>query len=136
MTTAELRDFLSEEFPQSSVVVEEVADGVARVRQEIMQRHLRPGNTVSGPVLMSVADTAPYAVILAEIGRVPLAVTTNLSITFVNKPRADRDVLGEAKLLKLGKRLAVAEVKIYSEGQPALVALATVTYSIPPNSGP
>jgi uncharacterized protein (TIGR00369 family) len=136
MTTAELRDFLSEEFPQSSVVVEEVADGVARVRQEIMQRHLRPGNTVSGPVLMSVADTATYAVILAEIGRVPLAVTTNLSITFVNKPRADRDVLGEAKLLKLGKRLAVAEVKIYSEGQPALVALATVTYSIPPNSGP
>lgn len=134
LTTEEVRKLLAEQFPQSGVAVERVGDGSSRVRQEIDFEHLRPGGTVSGPVLMGVADTATYAALLAEIGRVPLAVTTSLHIDFLRKPAADRAVLGEARLVKLGRRLAVAEVRLFSEGREAPVALASVTYSIPPDS--
>jgi uncharacterized protein (TIGR00369 family) len=131
MNADELRKFFAEEFPQAEVTIEAVGDRHARVRQEIATDHLRPGGTVSGPVLMGVADTATYAAILGEIGRVPLAVTTSLNINFVRKPLPARAIVGEASLLKLGKRLAVAEVRIFSDGESELVAHATVTYSIP-----
>lgn len=130
-----LRDLLDEVYPQSSATIEAVGEGHARVRQAIGREHLRPGDTVSGPVLMAVADWAAYAAILGEIGRVPLAVTTNLNISFMRKPAAGRAIVGEATLLKLGRRLAVAEVRIFSEGEDALVAHAQVTYSIPPPGG-
>jgi uncharacterized protein (TIGR00369 family) len=131
MDVDELQKFLAEEFPQTDVTIEAVGGRHARVRQEIANDHLRPGGTVSGPVIMGVADTATYAAVLAEIGRVPLAVTTSLNINFVRKPSPDRAIVGEASLLKLGKRLAVAEVRIFSDGESELVAHATVTYSIP-----
>lgn len=127
-----LRELLAEVYPQSSAGIEAVGDGRARVRQPIGPEHLRPGDTVAGPVLMAVADWAAYAAILGEIGRVPLAVTTNLNISFLRKPAPERAIVGEATLLKLGRRLAVAEVRIYSEGESAPVAHAQVTYSIPP----
>ncbi len=130
----ELQRFLDTEFPQTTVRVESVGNDFARVRQEIGEAHLRPGGTVSGPVMMSVADTATYAALLAQIGRVPLAVTTNLNIHFLRKPAPDCAIVAEANLIKRGKRLVVAEVRIYSEGHPALVAHASVTYSIPPGS--
>jgi uncharacterized protein (TIGR00369 family) len=72
-----------------------------------------------------------YVAVLASIGPVPLAVTTNLNINFLRKP-AQRDLIAECKLIKLGKRLAVGEVQIRSEGEDELVAHATATYSIPP----
>jgi len=132
LSAAELGAFLAEAFPQTTVTVEASGAGFARVRQRVGPEQLRPGGTVSGPVLMGAADTATYAALLASIGRVPLAVTTQLSIHFMRKPEASHDVLAEARLLKLGSRLAVAEVRITSEGSDALVAHATVTYSIPP----
>jgi uncharacterized protein (TIGR00369 family) len=90
----------------------------------------RPGGTVSGPALMALADTALYAVLLGRIGKVALAVTTSFNINFLRKP-GPADILAEAKILKLGKRLAVMECHLYSEGQAEPVAHATGTYSIP-----
>ena len=91
---------------------------------------LRPGGTIAGTTMMALADFAPYVAILRAIGWVPLAVTTNLSINFLKKP-APRDLFAEARLIKLGKRLAVADIGIRSEGEDDLVAHATSTYSIP-----
>jgi len=113
------------------VAIEALGKKSARVRFRIDRRHLRPGDTVSGPALMALADVAMYAALLGEIGLVPLAVTTNLNINFLRKP-AQRDVIGEARLLKVGKQLAVGEVALYSEGDPEPVAHVTSTYSIPP----
>lgn len=92
---------------------------------------LRPGGTIAGPVLMALADYAMYAVTLSMVGRVALAVTTNLNINFLRRP-APRDVLAEARILKLGKRLAVSEVTLRSEGEAEAVAHVTGTYSLPP----
>jgi acyl-coenzyme A thioesterase PaaI-like protein len=92
---------------------------------------LRPGGTISGPVMMAVADFTMYVAVLSAVGWVPLAVTTNLNINFLKKPGA-RDLLAEAKLIKLGKRLAVGEVALRSDGDDELVAHVTSTYSIPP----
>ena len=132
MTVVELRDFLAREFPQSPVAIDTVARHHASVRQRIGPAQLRPGGTVSGPTMMALADTAAYVAILAMIGPVALAVTTNLSITFMRKPAANADLIADARLLKLGRRLAVAEIGLHSEGDESLVAHATVTYSIPP----
>ena len=94
--------------------------------------HLRPGGTVSGPSMMMLADLTVYAAILNTIGSVVLAVTTNLNINFLRKPEPDKNLVGESKLMKVGKRLIVGEVSIYSENDPEIVAHATCTYSVPP----
>jgi uncharacterized protein (TIGR00369 family) len=128
----ELQAFFTREFPQASVTIEQLEPGRARVRQTIGHEQLRPGGTVSGPVMMAVADSASYAAILSRIGIVPLAVTTSLNINFLRKPSADAAIVGDASILKLGRLLAVCEVRIYSEGGAEPVANATVTYAIPP----
>ena len=115
--------------------VEKVADMFAQVRLKYDARHLRPGGTISGPSMMSLADSAMYIAVLAMIGPVALAVTTNLNINFLRKP-AQADIIAHARLLKLGKRLAVGEVTMFSEEDPEPVAHATVTYSIPPERNP
>ncbi len=86
---------------------------------------------MSGPSLMALADSAAYLLILSMIGPVALAVTTSLNINFLRKP-APRDILAEARILKLGSRLAVADVAMFSDGDAEPVAHATVTNSIPP----
>ena len=101
------------------------------MRQAFRQRSVRPGGTISGPVMMALADFAMYVAVLAAIGPVPLAVTINLNIYFLRKA-APRDLLAEARLLKLGKRLATGEVTICSQGEAEPVAHVTSTYSIPP----
>jgi len=100
------------------------------VRQTYQAQFIRPGGTISGPTMMALADFAMYVGLLASIGPVPLAVTTNLNINFLRKPAA-RDLIAECRLLKLGKRLAVGEVTIGSEGMDEPVAHVTSTYSIP-----
>lgn len=124
--------FMAREFPQSKVTVEEVGEGKARVRQAIGSDDLRPGGTVSGPVLMKVADVALYVAILGKIGLNALTVTTNLNINFLNKPSSTRDVIGVCELIKVGKRLVVGQVSLYSDGVEDPVAHAVGTYSIPP----
>lgn len=130
-TKAELAAFLKKEFPQTKCTVVEVGNKSATIRHEIGVQELRPGGTVSGPVLMTVADVALYVAILGEIGIVPLAVTTSLTINFMRKPPADRAIIGVCKLMKLGKSLAVGEVSLYSEGLDEPVAHVVGTYSIP-----
>jgi uncharacterized protein (TIGR00369 family) len=135
MTRDEIEAFLEREFPQvhaggRTYSVEEVGPLSARVRMAYHERHLRPGGTLSGPSMMALADLGLYVAILAQIGPVALAVTTNLSFNFLRKP-AQRDLIGECRLLKLGKRLAVGEVGMRSDGQTEIVCHATGTYSIP-----
>ena len=135
LTHSELERFLRNEFPQvfkagSGLSIEEIWHGGAQVRQAYREDFIRPGGTISGPTMMALADFAMYVAVLASIGAVPLTVTTNLSINFLRKPSA-ADLLAEAKLMKLGKRLAVGEVAIRLAGGVELVAHATSTYSIP-----
>jgi uncharacterized protein (TIGR00369 family) len=130
-----LAQFLRAEFPQvfnpaSGLAIEAVWHGGARVRQAYREAFLRPGGTISGPTMMALADFAMYAAVLSAIGPVPLAVTSSLTINFLRKPAA-ADLVAEAKLLKLGKRLAVGDVGIRSGESAGLVAHATSTYSIP-----
>lgn len=128
----EMAAWFKSEFPQSRYEIEDFTDDCIVVRHKVSERDLRPGGTVSGPTMMALADTAIYVALLREIGFVALAVTTSLNFNFLRKPVAERDLLGECKLLKLGKSLAVGEVSIYSEGDDAPVAHAVGTYSIPP----
>jgi acyl-coenzyme A thioesterase PaaI-like protein len=131
-TREEVAAFIAAEFPQTRCTIRDVGNAGATVLHEVGPGELRPGGTVSGPVLMSVADVALYVAILGEIGIVPLTVTTSLSINFLRKPPADRSIVGVCKLMKLGKTLAVGEVALYSEGLHDPVAHAVGTYSIPP----
>mgnify|MGYP006286089937 CR=1 FL=1 len=131
-TRAELAGFMAREFPQSKCRLEEVGGRAATVRHPVGPDELRPGGTVSGPVLMATADVALYLAILGEIGIVPLTVTTSFNINFLRKPAADADVIGACRLMKLGRTLAVGEVHLYSEGVPEPVAHAVGTYAIPP----
>ncbi|HEX4153484.1 MAG TPA: PaaI family thioesterase [Steroidobacteraceae bacterium] len=128
---AEIVEFLAREFPQSKCRVLEVGDGSATIAHEVGTDELRPGGTVSGPVLMTVADVALYVALLGRIGIVPLAVTTNLTINFLRKPSADKRIVGVCNLIKVGKAQAVGEVRLYSEGSDGMVAHAVGTYSIP-----
>ncbi len=135
MTAAELEAFFREVFPQMYVHgpiwhVEDLGAGSARLRLDYHESQLRPGGTISGPAMFTLADLALYAAVLGAIGPVALAVTTNLTINFLRKP-APGPLWGDCRLLKLGKRLAVGDVTILSQiGGPA-VAHATGTYSIP-----
>ena len=131
-TKADIIDFLTREFPQSRCVVEEVGDRSATVTHHVGTDHLRPGETVSGPLLMTVADVALYVAILGTIGIVPLAVTTGLTINFLRKPAAGRPIVGVCRLMKVGRALVVGEVALYSQGNDEMVAHAVGTYSIPP----
>jgi len=92
---------------------------------------VRPGGTLSGPTIMSLADAAMYAVVLGRLGRVEMAVTSNLNINFLAKPKPV-DLLAEARILRLSKRQAVCEVQLYSLGaEDELVAHVTGTYALP-----
>src|SRR5262249_52572408 len=113
MTVKELERFLLAEFPQvfhsdSGLAIEAVWERGCRVRQAFRQVSVRPGGTISGPTMMPLADFAMYVAVLAAIGPVPLAVTINLNINFLRKP-APADLVAEARLFKLGKRLAMGE---------------------------
>ena len=135
MSVAELEQFLRVEFPQAfsngNIRVERADGETCLLRERYSDRMLRPGGTVSGPTLMALADCAMYVVVLSAIGPVGLAVTTNLNINFLRKGQAGRDVLAEAKILKLGKRLAVGEVTLLAGNSPDPIAHVTTTYSIP-----
>lgn len=128
-----LEAFLIEAFPQvaDDFRVEDVTEARVTVRLKVTERHLRPGGTVSGPAMFALADLSVYLAILARIGPKALAVTTNASLDFMRKPAAGMDLIAEARLLKLGRKLAVGDVLIFSEGTEPPVARAAMTYSLP-----
>ncbi|MGL5113861.1 MAG: PaaI family thioesterase [Beijerinckiaceae bacterium] len=136
MTVAEMEAFLDREFPEIHeggriFSVEEVGFGAARMRMQYHARNLRPGGTLSGPSMFTLADLAFYVAVLGALGPVALAVTTNLNINFLRKP-APRDLIAHCRLLKIGKQLAVGEATLFSDGEPEPVAHVTGTYSVPP----
>jgi uncharacterized protein (TIGR00369 family) len=104
--------------------------GCATVRMPFDPTFVRPGGTISGPALMALTDYGMYAALMGAIGRVEMAVTTNININFLRKPAA-RDVLAECRVIKLGRSLSVIDVMLYSEGDDRPVAHATGTYAIP-----
>ena len=129
----ELQAILTNAFPDVDTPhVEVVTDETVIVSYAVLDRHGRPGGTLAGPVMMSLADTAAWVAIMSQIGPVVLAVTTSLHIDFLRKPQLT-DLMARTRMLKLGKRLAVVDVDLYSRGEAELVAKAQVTYSIPPS---
>jgi uncharacterized protein (TIGR00369 family) len=134
VTIEALENFLQNEFPQVNFIIERIGEKSATIRKKINHDHLRPGGTVSGPVLMELADVALYVAILSEIGLVPLAVTTSFNINFLRKPSSEKDLIAKCNLIKVGKLLAIGEVSIHSEGSVEPVAHAVGTYAIPPAS--
>lgn len=133
LTKDALVAFLHKEFPQvaDDLAIDGMTEHGLTVRLKVGTHHLRPGGTVSGPSLFMVADAGFYLALLAQIGPVALAVTTNASIDFLRKPASDKDILGETTIMKLGKRLAVGQVLLRSDGSDAIVARANLTYAIP-----
>jgi uncharacterized protein (TIGR00369 family) len=136
MTPDDLHRFLDEHFPQAThldLKVEHLDDRSIRVRLPADERHLRPGGTISGPTLVWLADLGFYLLLLGRLGAVSQAVTTNLNINFMRRPEP-ADLVGEGKLMKVGKTLAVSDFTIWSEGAEDPVAHATLTYAIPPQA--
>lgn len=146
MTAEQIDAFIRQHFPQAGMGtgfrIEAVEPMSATLRLLYSDQHLRPGGTISGPAMFTLADLVMYVAILGEIGvgddpnraglsAGALSVTTNLNINFLRKP-AQRDLIGTARLMKLGQRLAVGEVWMTSEGENDPVAHATATYSVPP----
>lgn len=133
MSASEVEAYIEEVFPQVADYefrIENLEVGKISVSMKTSDAHLRPGGTISGPTMFTLADCASYLIVLAHIGKVALAVTTNLNINFISKPEGD--LIADTTLLKLGKRLAVCEISIKTKEQEKLVAHATATYSIPP----
>ena len=132
MTKEELNDFLEKEFPQVNKNFEilKVSNKNFSMLMHISSEHLRPGATVSGPTMFLLADVTFYLATLSVIGPKSLTVTTNCSINFLKKPN-EKNLISEARILKLGKTLSVGDVLIYSEDIDEPVAHASLTYSIP-----
>ncbi|MGA8956440.1 MAG: PaaI family thioesterase [Pseudolabrys sp.] len=135
MNADQIARLLHEVFPQGfypgcGLMIERVDYADIRVRRHFQEGYIRPGGTISGPTMMELADFAMYVVVFSAVGPQPLAVTTNLNINFLRKP-GKGDLIAEARLMKVGKRLAVGEVTIFSEGSSEPVAHVTSTYSIP-----
>jgi uncharacterized protein (TIGR00369 family) len=136
LSAAEVAAFLKREFPQidhMDLQIEKLEPGAARLRMPHSERNLRPGGTISGPTMMALADASAYVLLLGMLGPVALAVTTSLTINFLRRPEP-ADLVCEIGLLKLGRRLAVLEARIYA-GRTEPVAHVTATYSIPPTDG-
>ena len=135
LDAAEIARRLTTEFPQvfgpgGSMRIETAAPMSARIRLAVAARHLRPGNTVSGPAMFELADCALYVAVLATVGWVPLAATTSLTLNFLARPPV-RDLIADCRLLRVGRTLAVGEASIRSDGDDALLAHATGTYVLP-----
>ena len=130
---SELSSYLDEVFPQvvNSYRIVDLQEGYARVIQNITHENLRPGGTVSGPTIFSLVDIGMYILLLAHIGKEPLAVTTNCSIDFLKKPTMDEELFADCNLLKLGKTLVVGEVLVKSSEKEALLARSSITYYRP-----
>ncbi len=135
-TIEELSKYVEEIFPQikDDFEILEISEQGSHVKLNVTFKHLRPGNTVSGPSIFYLVDCSAYMAVCANLGKEALAVTTNCSIDFMQKPSGDKDITAICELLKVGKSLVVADSKVYSEGVEKPVARATITYSIPPKN--
>lgn len=133
---ARIESLIDDRFPQIHaggriLSVEDIGNRTARVRMRRHDRIIRPGGTVSGPAMFTLADFSVYVAIIATLGEPGFeAVTTNLNINFLTKPEA-RDMIASVRLIRLGRRLAVGEAQLYSDGVEDMVAHAIATYALP-----
>jgi uncharacterized protein (TIGR00369 family) len=136
LDAARIQGLIDTHFPQiqsggRSFLVEAVGERSARVRLKADGRHTRPGGTIAGPAMFALADLGMYVAIIAALGEAGFeAVTSGLSINFLAKPEP-ADMTAVVKLIRVGRRLAVGEVELYSEGVPDMVAHAVATYALP-----
>ena len=130
-TREEIADFMARAFPASLFTIEQATSKAAVIRRPVTTDDLRPGNTVSGPTLMALADTALYVAIHATLGITPHAVTSSMNINFLRRPAGDRALVAVCRLLRVGRTLVVGEVSILSEGDEEPVAHVVGSYSIP-----
>lgn len=134
LNAKEIEDSIKEWVPMAADIglnIEEVRHAYARIRIPFQDKHIRPGGTISGPVMMTAGDTAMYVAILGSLGEMAMAVTSNLNINFLKRPD-QLDLIAEANIIKLGKRIAFCEVAIRCDGSEELVAHVTGSYSLPP----
>jgi uncharacterized protein (TIGR00369 family) len=134
ITIDEFNDLLAREMGwavDSGLSLESLGEGEAVMRLRYSDALIRPGGSISGPAMMMLADAVMYPTLMSAIGLVKMAVTTNFNINFLLKPEL-ADLIAHGRALKIGRRLAVLEVDIFSDGLEAPVAHATGTYSIPP----
>jgi uncharacterized protein (TIGR00369 family) len=137
LSAAGVTRLIDEHFPQihdgpGRVTIESLVTGSAQVRMHQDPSMVRPGGTVSGPVMFKLADFAIYVALLGHLGDAGLqAVTTSMTMNFLSRP-SPADLTAKARLIKVGRRLAISDVEIYSEGRPDMVAHATGTYALPP----
>lgn len=110
--------------------VEAIGYGTARLRLRFEARQLRPGGSIAGPVMFTLADTTLYALVMSVAGPVVEAVTTDLGIRYLARP-GRADLIADGRLLKTHGRLLVGEVTFRSEGKDDPVAHATGTYVVP-----
>ena len=130
-TVQEIKAFMDSAFPNNKLMIESVGNKHAVIRSSVAKSDLRPGNTVSGPFMMTLVDTALYVAIHGELGLVALAVTSSININFLRKPNGNCDVIAKCNLIKVGKKLVVGEVYLYSDGEEEPIAHAVGTYSLP-----
>ena len=132
LSADELTDHLHTAFPGAEVEdrmrVDEVTDTSIRIRMRIDAGNLRPGATVSGPTVFTLVDTVAWLVTLARLGPGRDAVTSSVSIHYLRRPE-QADLVGEGRLLRMGRRFSVTDVIVFSEGVADPVAQATVTYA-------
>lgn len=130
----QIQALLRQHFPQvtDEISIDHLHEDNAQIRLHTLDKHLRPGGTVSGPAMFLLADVAAYIAILSRVGARTQAVTTSANIDFLRKPKAQADILAQTRVLKIGTQLAVVDVLLYSEGETAAVARAAMTYSLPP----
>ena len=114
---------------------EELSRGHCRIRLLFHEGQLRPGGTIAGPVMFTLADTVLYALTMSVAGLEPLAVTSDLTLHFLRKP-APVDLIGVGRLLKASGRRLMGDVSIFSDGEERPVAHATGSYAVPSRSKP
>ena len=134
MSKSELELFMKKEFSQVSknFKILDLDLGSISMKMNVLNEHLRPGDTISGPTMFLLADISFYLATLSLIGPKSLTVTTNCSINFLRKPNK-HDLTSKARVLKIGKTLSVGDVLIYSLDKTKPVAHASLTYLIPKN---
>lgn len=137
LTAAELERLAIEDVPFAGglgVKIVRVGAGHVVAKLAYQEDFVRPGGTIAGPVMMALADLVMWGVVMSLIGPVKLAVTTNFNINFLRRP-SPGELTAVGKILKLGARLAIGEVSLFSGGEHGdLVAHVTSTYSVPPRA--
>lgn len=124
-----LQAFLDANLQQMEMRVESVGDREAIFTYIVNTDDIGQGQAVSGPAIMKLADTAFYLLLLAELGFDAALAASSLNFNFLRKAPADRNLRSHCRLLKVGRRLIVGEMTIYSEGDERPVAQSTGTYS-------